>query len=157
MITAFPQIYTWHPPKCKLFPHSLYFFLHLYYIIFFGFCRYFGDFFVFEERLIKEYITAIPRKKKETVFGIFIGYSIDYKGESDSNDEYDRKIIEENIQQVLRTRQLIIEQIIKYSVNNYEFNFYFLPFHNAMRDRRTIMQQLTRGKPYFTREDIRNG
>lgn len=110
-----------------------------------------------EARIIKEYITAIPRKKKETVFGIFIGYSIDYKGESDSNDEYDRKIIEENIQQVLRTRQLIIEQIIKYSVNNYEFNFYFLPFHNAMRDRRTIMQQLTRGQPYFTREDIRNG
>ena len=110
-----------------------------------------------EARIIKEYITAIPRKKKETVFGIFIGYSIDYKGESDSNDEYDRKIIEENIQQVLRMRQLIIEQIIKYSVNNYEFNFYFLPFHNAMRDRKTIMQQLTRGQPYFTREDIRNG
>lgn len=110
-----------------------------------------------EARLIKEYITAIPRKKKETVFGIFIGYSIEYNGESDSNDEYDQKIIEENIQQVLRMRQVIIDQITKHSVNNYEFNFYFLPFHNAMSDRKTIMQQLTRGQPYFTREDIRNG
>lgn len=31
-----------------------------------------------EAELIKEYIMAIPRKKKEIVFGIFIGYSINY-------------------------------------------------------------------------------
>lgn len=110
-----------------------------------------------EAKEIKEYITAIPRKKKETVFGIFIGYSVDYDGATDSNDEYDQKIISENIQQVLNIRQEIINQISKYSVSNYEFNFYFLPFHNAMRDRKTIMKQLTRGKPRFSWEDIRNG
>ena len=82
-----------------------------------------------EAKEIKEYITAIPRKKKETVFGIFIGYSVDYDGATDSNDEYDQKIISENIQQVLNMRQEIINQISKYSVSNYEFNFYFLPFH----------------------------
>ena len=90
-------------------------------------------------------------------FGIFIGYSVEYNGNSDSNDEYDQKIIEENIKQVLDIRQEIINQIIKYSVSNYEFNFYFLPFNDAMRDRKTIMKQLTRGKPHFTWEDIRNG
>lgn len=110
-----------------------------------------------EARIIKEYITAIPRKSKETVFGIFIGYSIEYSGTSDSNDEYDQKIIEENIKQVLNLRQEIINQISKYSVSNYEFNFYFLPFHDAMRDRKTIMKQLTRGMPHFSWEDIRNG
>ncbi|CDF01625.1 putative uncharacterized protein [Ruminococcus sp. CAG:624] len=110
-----------------------------------------------EARIIKEYITAIPRKPKETVFGIFIGYSIEYSGTSDSNDEYDQKIIEENIKQVLNLRQEIINQISKYSVSNYEFNFYFLPFHDAMRDRKTIMKQLTRGMPHFSWEDIRNG
>lgn len=110
-----------------------------------------------EARIIKEYITAIPRKKKETVFGIFIGYSAEYSGVSDSNDEYDSKIIGENIRQVLNMRQEIIDQISKYSVSNYEFNFYFLPFNNAMRDRRTIMKQLTRGMPHFSWEDIRNG
>lgn len=110
-----------------------------------------------EAKEIKEYITAIPRKKKETVFGIFIGYSVDYDGATDSNDEYDQKIISENIQQVLNMRQEIINQVSKYSVSNYEFNFYFLPFHNAMRDRKTIMKQLTRGKPRFSWEDIRNG
>lgn len=110
-----------------------------------------------EARIIKEYITAIPRKPKETVFGIFIGYSIEYSGTSDSNDEYDQRIIEENIKQVLNLRQEIINQISKYSVSNYEFNFYFLPFHNAMRDRKTIMKQLTRGMPHFSWEDIRNG
>ena len=110
-----------------------------------------------EAQIIKDYITAIPRKKRETVFGIFIGYSVEYNGNSDSNDEYDQKIIEENIKQVLDIRQEIINQIIKYSVSNYEFNFYFLPFNDAMRDRKTIMKQLTRGKPHFTWEDIRNG
>ena len=110
-----------------------------------------------EARIIKEYITAIPRKPKETVFGIFIGYSIEYSGTSDSNGEYDLKIIEENIKQVLNLRQEIINQISKYSVSNYEFNFYFLPFHDAMRDRKTIMKQLTRGMPHFSWEDIRNG
>lgn len=110
-----------------------------------------------EAKIIKEYITAIPRKKKETVFGIFIGYSVEYSGTSDSNDEYDQKIIEENIKQVLNIRQEIINQISKYSVSNYEFNFYFLPFNDAMRDRKTIMKQLTRGMPHFSWEDIRNG
>ena len=110
-----------------------------------------------EARIIKEYITAIPRKPKETVFGIFIGYSIEYSGNSDSNDEYDQKIIEENIKQVLNLRQEIINQISKYSVSNYKINFYFLPFHDAMRDRKTKMKQLTRGMPHFSWEDIRNG
>lgn len=110
-----------------------------------------------EAHQILEYITAIPRKKKETVFGIFIGYSVDYDGASDCNDEYDQKIIKENIRQVLDKRQEIITQISKYSVNNYEFNFYFLPFHDAMRDRKTIIKQLTSGKPHFSWEDIRNG
>lgn len=34
-----------------------------------------------EADILKEYILSVPRKKKETVFGIFIGYSIDYKGD----------------------------------------------------------------------------
>ncbi|MCR4646686.1 MAG: DUF1837 domain-containing protein [Oscillospiraceae bacterium] len=106
---------------------------------------------------IKEYITAIPRKKKETVFGIFIGYSVNYDGSTDSNDEYDQNIIAENIKQVLNMRSKIIDLICNYSVSNYEFNFYFLPFHDAKRDRKTIMKQLTKGKPHFSWEDIRNG
>lgn len=110
-----------------------------------------------EAQIIKEYITAIPRKKKETVFGIFVGYSVEYCGKSDSSDEYDQKIIEENKKQVLNMRQNIISQISKYKVSNYEFNFYFLPFNDAMRDRKTIMKQLTRGKSHFSWEDIRNG
>ena len=64
-----------------------------------------------EAKLIKEYIMAIPRKKKETVFGIFIGYNIDYKGVSDTNDEFDRKVIEENIKQVLSFKNHIINTI----------------------------------------------
>lgn len=110
-----------------------------------------------EAALIKEYITAIPRKKKETVFGIFIGYSVDYDGAADTNDDYDRKIIEENIKQVLNFKSHIIDAVNKHHVSNYEFNFYFLPFHNAARDRKAIMKSLISGKSKLEWGEIRNG
>lgn len=101
---------------------------------------------------LKDYIITIPRKKKETVFGIFIGYSIEYQGESDTNDEYDRKVIEKNVTQVLAQKKTIVDFINKYKIRNYEFNFYFLPFHDAMKDRRSIMQKITKKQRYFTQE-----
>lgn len=110
-----------------------------------------------EADLIKEYITSIPRKKKETVFGIFIGYSIEYKGTAATNDEYDRRVIEENIKQVLAVKNHIIDAINNYHVSNYEFNFYFLPFHNAARDRKVIMKSLTSGKGKLEWGEIKNG
>lgn len=110
-----------------------------------------------EADLIKEYITSIPRKKKETVFGIFIGYSIKYKGTAATNDEYDRRVIEENIKQILAVKNHIIDAINNYHVSNYEFNFYFLPFHNAARDRKVIMKSLTSGKGKLEWGEIKNG
>lgn len=110
-----------------------------------------------EAALIKEYITSIPRKKKETVFGIFVGYSIEYDGASDTNDEYDKKVIEANIQQVVNQKNHIIDTIKKYHISNYEFNFYFLPFHDAARDRRVIMDSLTRGQSKLEWGEIKNG
>ena len=110
-----------------------------------------------EAILIKEYITAIPRKKKETIFGIFIGYSIDYSGVADTNDEYDNKVIEENIKQVLNYKDYIIKKINRFNISNYEFNFYFLPFHNAARDRKVIMKSLTNGKAKLEWGEIKNG
>lgn len=101
---------------------------------------------------LKDYIITIPRKKKETVFGIFIGYSIEYQGESDTNDEYDQKVIEKNITQVLAQKKAIVDFINKYKIRNYEFNFYFLPFHDAMKDRRSIMQKVTKKQRFFTQE-----
>lgn len=110
-----------------------------------------------EASLLREYILGIPREKKETIFGIFIGYSIKYTGEKDTNDEYDKKVIEENIKQVLGYQQRIINEINNRHLSNYEFNFYFLPFHNAMRDRKAIMNSLTEGKPHLAWEDVKNG
>ena len=110
-----------------------------------------------EANILKEYILSVPRKKKETVFGIFIGYSIEYKGDSDTPDEYDKKVMNENIQQVLAYQTKIVEYINQYNISNYEFNFYFLPFHNAMRDRKTIIESLTSGSPHLKWGDIKNG
>ncbi len=110
-----------------------------------------------EAELIKEYIMAIPRKKKEIVFGIFIGYSINYSGVSETNDEFDRKVKDENIKQVLSLKSHIIKKINSYHVSNYEFNFYFLPFHNASRDRKVIMDSLTSGNAKLKWGEIKNG
>lgn len=110
-----------------------------------------------EAELLKDYITAIPRKKKETVFGIFIGYSIEYDGASDTNDEYDKKVIKANKNQVLKLKNHIINEINKYHISNHEFNFYFLPFHNAARDRKVIMKSLTGGKAKLEWGEIKNG
>ena len=110
-----------------------------------------------EAKILKDYILAVPRKKKETIFGIFIGYSIDYSGDSDTNDQYDEKVIEESIKQVLEYKSIIIDTIRQYHISNYEFNFYFLPFHNAKRDRKVIIEFLTSGSPHLKWEEIRNG
>ena len=110
-----------------------------------------------EARILKEYILSVPRKKKETLFGIFIGYSIDYNGEGDIPDEYDKRIIDENIKQVLEHQADIIDYINQYNISNYEFNFYFLPFHNAMRDRKIIIESLTAGSPHLKWGEIKNG
>ena len=67
------------------------------------------------------------------------------------------KIIGANVKQVLAYKERIIEKISEYKVSNYEFNFYFLPFHDAARDRKTIMQSLTQGKPHLVWGDIKNG
>lgn len=110
-----------------------------------------------EAIILKEYILSCPRKKKETIFGIFIGYSIEYTGEQETNDQYDQKVADENIKQVLGFKQKIIDYINDYNVSNYEFNFYFLPFHNASRDRKVIIESLTTGSPHLKWKDIRNG
>lgn len=110
-----------------------------------------------EANILKEYILSIPRKKKETIFGIFIGYSIKYTGNQDTNDQYDQKIVDENIKQVLGFKQKIIDYITDYNISNYEFNFYFLPFNKASRDRKIIIDSLTSGSPHLKWEDIRNG
>ena len=110
-----------------------------------------------EANELKAYILSVPRQKKETIFGIFIGYSIDYKGDSDTNDQYDVNVIKENIKQVLAYEQTILELINHYKISNYEFNFYFLPFHSAARDRKAFIDQLTQAPPHFSWEEIRNG
>ena len=94
---------------------------------------------------------------KETVFGIFIGYSINYDGLTDNNDNYKQNVKQANLKQVLEYKQKIIDEIEKYNIRNYQFNFYFLPFHDAKRDRKTIIKQLTEKESKFTWGDIRNG
>lgn len=59
---------------------------------------------------------------------------------------------ENNVTQVLAQKKTIVDFINKYKIRNYEFNFYFLPFHDAMKDRRSIMQKITKKQRYFTQE-----
>lgn len=110
-----------------------------------------------EAEIIKDYILSIPRKKKETIFGIFIGYSSDYTGITDTNDQYAQRVIEENIKQVINYKSTIINKINEHHVTNYEFNFYFLPFHDAARDRKAIMDSITKGNAKLEWGKIKNG
>lgn len=110
-----------------------------------------------EAEILKKYLLGVEVENKETIFGIFIGYSINYDGANDSNDKYKQNIKEANLQQVLSYKQKIIDEIKKYNISNYEFNFYFLPFHNALKDRKNIIDQLTKKESTFSWGDIRNG
>ena len=110
-----------------------------------------------EAEILKKYLLGDEVENKETIFGIFIGYSINYDGANDSNDKYKQNIKGANLQQVLSYKQKIIYEIKKYNISNYEFNFYFLPFHNALKDRKNIIDQLTKKESTFSWGDIRNG
>lgn len=110
-----------------------------------------------EAEILKKYLLGDNTEEKETIFGIFIGYSTDYDGSDDDNDNYKQNVKEANLKQVLGYKQKIIEEIKKYNISNYEFNFYFLPFHNALKDRKVIMDQLTKKEFNFSWGDIRNG
>ena len=57
--------------------------------------------------------------------GIFIGYNIDYDGSNDSNDLYKENVKQANLKQVLGYKEKIINEIKKYNIRNYQFNFYF--------------------------------
>jgi hypothetical protein len=99
---------------------------------------------------IKTYFLQRPRPKRETVFGIFIGYTSPYKGENDDNDTYDNNIIDKNKKLVLSMQQTIIDKINEFNISNYQFNFYFLPFHDAPKDRRHIIKLLKEKASVYT-------
>jgi len=103
-----------------------------------------------EANEIKRYVLQRPRPKRETAFGVFIGYTNPYKGESDDNDTFDMKIIEENKNLVLSMKQTIIDKINEFKISNYQFNFYFLPFHDAPKDRRHIIKLLKEKASVYT-------
>lgn len=110
-----------------------------------------------EAKLLKKYLLGDEVEEKETVFGIFLGYTINYNGEKDNNDNYKVNVKNENVNQVLQYMEKIIEEIRKYKISNYQFNFYFLPFLDAKRDRRIIMENLVNKKSVFIWRDIKNG
>lgn len=93
-----------------------------------------------------------PRTKREIVFGIFIGYENPYIGETDDNDTFDKNIIIENKKHIISLKQSIIDEINKYHVCNYEFQFYFLPFHDASKDRKHLIKLLKEKATAYRRE-----
>lgn len=110
-----------------------------------------------EAEILKKYLLGNDTEEKETIFGIFIGYSVDYDGSTDNNDDYKHNVKQANLSQVLAYKEKIVKEITKHNISNYQFNFYFLPFHDARRDRKIIIKQLTGKESKFTWGDIRNG
>lgn len=110
-----------------------------------------------DAQTLKKYLLGEGVEEKETIFGVFIGYSVNYDGRNDNNDNYKQKIKQKNLELVQSVKNKILDKIKKYHISNHQFNFYFLPFHNAKRDRKAIMEQLTNKQHSFSWRDIKNG
>ena len=110
-----------------------------------------------EAEILKKYLLGKGAEETETVFGVFIGYTTNYKGLNDSNDDYKKNVKGSNLTQILKYKDKIRNEIKKHQISNYNFNFYFLPFHDAPRDRKKIMEQLTHKEAKFSFGDIKNG
>jgi len=110
-----------------------------------------------EAKILIKYLLGDDVEPYETVFGVFIGYSINYDENINDNDTYKTNIKNETLRIVSENKENIERKIKEYKISNHEFNFYFLPFHNAERDRKEIIDQLTKKESKFSWGGIRNG
>jgi hypothetical protein len=92
-------------------------------------------------------------KQYDKAFGVFLGYSL---GKLDtvglSNAQYRKAVKDKLVADISATIPHIIKKINEKSsdgsdLSGYSFYFYTLPFNNTDSDRRTIMNELTGGKP----------
>ena len=78
----------------------------------------------------------------EKAFGIFIGYSVDLKDATLSNEEWNEKVDQKIKSDVTRGIETIKKQVKKYELDGYSLYIYFLPFNNADEDKEKIMSEI---------------
>lgn len=89
----------------------------------------------------------VPKKSKENqaqnAFGIFLGYSLILPG---IPNNIFRTVLAAKMQADISAHaQYISEKIIAEGLDNYSFYFYFLPFNEAEREKKAVMQSILRG------------
>lgn len=97
----------------------------------------------------KQFIEAliVPQKRDanyslDKAFGVFIGYSLGLEKEKYTNKDYKTALKTQLENDISSTVKHIEKKINESGLSNYSFYFYFLPFDNAQKDRRMIMEAL---------------
>lgn len=97
----------------------------------------------------KKFIEAliVPQKRDrnynlDKAFGVFIGYSISLEKAQYTNNDYKDALKKQLENDVFNTVKHIEKKIKESGLVNYSFYFYFLPFDDAMKDRREIMKKI---------------
>jgi hypothetical protein len=89
----------------------------------------------------------VPKKAKgnqaQNAFGVFLGYSLNLPGVP--NDTF-RAVLATKMQTDISVHaKYISNKIAAEGLDNCSFYFYFLPFNNAEREKKTVMQNILRG------------
>ena len=89
----------------------------------------------------------VPQKRDnnyslDKAFGIFIGYTLNIDKTKLNNNGYKQILKTQLENDVSNTVKHIEKRINESGLTNYSFYFYFLPFDDAMKDRREIMKRI---------------
>lgn len=89
----------------------------------------------------------VPKKSKvnqaENAFGVFLGYTLNLP--SVPNTAFRTALASKMQADISAHAQYITDKIIAEGLDNYSFYFYFLPFNDAEREKKTVMQNILRG------------
>ena len=105
----------------------------------------------FEDKKLEDYLISIlkPSEEKgklpEPAFGLFLGYSIDLDKKKYSNSEYHEKVIQKIEMDIRSVVDDIREKISQLGMDDHSFYVYVLPFDEAEKDKKAIMDELLTG------------
>lgn len=87
--------------------------------------------------------TEVNVKKPATAFGIFLGYTLNGVTASDKSiDDYQTEVFERLKSDILKQVPYIESKIEQYGLDGYSLYIYMLPFTDADRDKKNIMDKL---------------
>ena len=92
----------------------------------------------------------VPSKQRQAdpdmAFGVFIGYSLDVA--ADDNDAFRAMATGKMIEDIKAAIPYIEKKVSDLNLGMHSYYFYFLPFNDAEKDKKQIMDELLLGGAY---------